>query len=705
MSVSGAGILPYAYFNNTIYFLFGREHLQSGWSGSGTLADFGGAVEDDHINPATLAEFGATASEVARVAAAIEFWEETMGLFYTKKEAYTMLKQQNGLMVKNGGYAEHLMKIDYNPYWVELFTNAWNYVMSCAVAFNGTENKKEAYGKKGVAYHIPSCPDGYTEKTEIKWVKYEDLKAHIEMGSSEKYRPELISTMKLIFANKDFKKLLDEASIFKNPDQVGFVAPIVAEPILPAPVVAPSPKVIAPTGPDTWPAFYPKPPYTAGLVTSLQSHYQYLLANLPGIAQKPNFAPLFSDIDQINQYHYELKQYIYLKTISGAGAKNEAPVMPLASWKNDYCPLSDDSTIHKKLGQGANGSAYLITTKVKPICCKDPLKFVVKIVPNQASSGESELNNIGLDTPFAKDVIPTKKTNIYATEVGSLSMVNHLITHSKCYNFPYFYGTAKCNEDGQHYMYMQASGGNFHNTSLGSGEFAATVLQGLMGIRAMYSIRLVHGDINTSNLAYQTVSAFKQPVYKYGGEYYIGSPTNHILHFIDFGFGFIKDKLESTSRIQKDKTRVNINVNWDNNPNLKELNEPSHMAYKGFYVAKPDQADAAYIRRHLLDLYQFYDTLAQKISATNMVKFTSVRDYFMQFFANPYYYSKNYGVINPIGGAKPPTNADSAISEIWNGIFSRLVTSGAVTKLSETEFLKITDLKAYMFLGDLDVKA
>ena len=668
----GAGILPIAYWNNTIYFLVGREHEESGWTGSKKLSDFGGSIEAKHKLQTSLDEVGGVAEDYRKYTAATEFWEETMGLFYNKKIVFAMLKQQKNPIITSGNYYMHVLKIDYNPYWESLFNNAYNYVLSCATKHPS---------KIGYQY-IPSCPEGFTEKTEIKWVPYNEIKKQVDTYSSttSEYRPEFVASLRKLFADKEFPKLLSDASVFKNPDQIGFVAPVTSEPIIP--IVE-----------YKWPSFYPeKDKITKGLINTLASHYAYLLANFDLIVNNVKMAQMFKYIDGVNQFHYEVKSFIYLKAVPGAGKSStpEAPILPKVYWTNDYCPLTDPSLISYQLGSGAYGTAHKIIGPASK-CCTKPINYIVKSTNEKVDT--KQLTDILLDTPFPQMIIPSKKTDIFATEVGSLSVINSIVNRSICYNFPYFYGSALCKSNSTNYMYMQTIEQQFDKISINSNELGSLLLQGIMGIFAMYTERLVHGDINNLNFAYNLLPGgiLKRPVYKFKNKYHIGMPTDKILYFIDFGMGFIKDKLEPQERIEKDKSRVNNNVNWSKAEKFTSavIKGPAYTAYKGYYVPPEVGEQAAYIRRHLLDFYLLFDTFNKSYGVTLMAPFNNIRDHFLPTFANPTYFA---GLESPV----------VIIAKTHNNILATMNAAG-LKALDEIEFKKLnpTDL---MFLGNLDTE-
>lgn len=650
---TGAGILPYAFYNNTIYFLVGREHLESGWTGSGKLSDFGGAVESKHKNPADTA--------------ASEFWEETMGLFYSKDEVYNLLSTQNDLKSQNGSYLTHLLRIEYNPFWVELFQNAFNYVLTCSVP-----NPK----KQGMQY-IPSCPDGWTEKTEIRWVVYTDLKKDVDSNSSL-YRPEFIASSKVLFAKKEFTKLLDDASIFIDKNKKGIIVPIVSEPIISTPMYK-------------WPVFYPDfpinpTPEEKPIENSLTYHYSILISGLPFIVKEKIFAQIFNYIDQINQFHYETKSFIVSRATGKKLTEKEILPPQMAYSATSYCPFDVGSDfISKELGSGDYGKVYEATGPMTT-CCASPMKLAIKTTHPSAQVDVSQIINqikdIRLDTTKITDIITSKKTHVYSCEIGALACVKYLVTRSICYNLPYFYGVMQCVTNKRLYMYMQLIRNRF-DTLPEDIDVGPLLLQGLYAIRSLLEAELTHGDINTDNLAWNSLgpAIHKRPLYKLkSNQYIIGSPTNQILYLIDFGMGFIKGKLEADERIEKDKSRVNNHINWTPTlQNFKFSSQP-HLAYKGYYepIGKP------MLRRQLLDLYLLFSTFRSKFGTGKMIKYQGISEYFMPIFYNPTHFSKT-----PL-----------SIHVIWDTIFNML---GQIegTSIIDENALKKLNPNDLVFLGSL----
>lgn len=141
------GVLPYAHHQGTRYYLLGKEHLETGWDGSGKWSDFGGDPE----------------GEEPYIGAAREFYEETMGFFGNLEELKLLVR--NGIRVQVGGGYTFLVEIPFDPNVSILFERVHRYFLQCA-----SMHKQ----KKGYMF-IPSCPSGMYEKTDIRWIKEADL--------------------------------------------------------------------------------------------------------------------------------------------------------------------------------------------------------------------------------------------------------------------------------------------------------------------------------------------------------------------------------------------------------------------------------------------------------------------------------------------------------------------------------------------------
>lgn len=98
-----AGILPYTVYNDTIYFLIGKNAYEKTWS------DWGGLCEKviDEMNPLKTA--------------AREFYEETIGSVLSYDEAFSLLNSSNYILVntestKGLPYKMYIIKVVYKNY-------------------------------------------------------------------------------------------------------------------------------------------------------------------------------------------------------------------------------------------------------------------------------------------------------------------------------------------------------------------------------------------------------------------------------------------------------------------------------------------------------------------------------------------------------------------------------------------------------------
>tara|TARA_B110000008_G_scaffold274304_1_gene309881 strand:+ start:470 stop:973 length:504 start_codon:yes stop_codon:yes gene_type:complete len=94
----GAGILPFAHFNNTIYFFFGRENMEGGHSAAGKWSDFGGSREKNETEYDTGLREGC---------------EELSGIFGDNDTIDKLLKKTN-ITIKSNTYYTYLMEVEYD---------------------------------------------------------------------------------------------------------------------------------------------------------------------------------------------------------------------------------------------------------------------------------------------------------------------------------------------------------------------------------------------------------------------------------------------------------------------------------------------------------------------------------------------------------------------------------------------------------------
>ena len=94
----GAGILPFARFNNTIYLFFGRENMEGGHSAAGKWSDFGGSKEKMETEYETAIREGC---------------EELSGIFGEVETIEKLVKKTNAV-VKTKTYYTYLMEVKYD---------------------------------------------------------------------------------------------------------------------------------------------------------------------------------------------------------------------------------------------------------------------------------------------------------------------------------------------------------------------------------------------------------------------------------------------------------------------------------------------------------------------------------------------------------------------------------------------------------------
>ena len=174
------GVLFYAYKNGRKVLLLGREAIVDKWHSSGKLSDFGGSPEK-----------GETSSETA----IRECYQETMGVLGCTITLKSILDTGKALYVKSTNATIYLVNIRYDENLPNYFNNIYNYLTKC---------QKDHPDWTGFKY-IPSCPEGFVEKTEMIWVLLDDIINEInkiDSGQQELeksiYRSSFIESLKEI---------------------------------------------------------------------------------------------------------------------------------------------------------------------------------------------------------------------------------------------------------------------------------------------------------------------------------------------------------------------------------------------------------------------------------------------------------------------------------------------------------------------------
>lgn len=161
-----SGILIYSFNNeNKLVFLLGKENK------SKKYCDFGGGKENNETDEETAIR---------------EFDEESMRSIMTIEEITNKIKNDSFNVVVNN-YREYVVKIDYNEYIPQIYNRIRDKLDICMLDMNGK-------------YQIPTCPNGFLEKSEMRWFTINDLKKEIN-----NLRPVFKPTLYVVL-----KKLLEE---------------------------------------------------------------------------------------------------------------------------------------------------------------------------------------------------------------------------------------------------------------------------------------------------------------------------------------------------------------------------------------------------------------------------------------------------------------------------------------------------------------
>ena len=167
MYIMGAGILPVAFFEKNIYFLFSRENMHR--NRTVDWRDFGGTPNHN---------------ETPRQTAIREGWEETMGFFGNKSAISKLIKEKTKYVSKK--------RDKYCLYVVE-------------VKMDKTLPKRfrEHYLKMYKKDKSKIAKNGLYEKDKLRWIKLENLKRNKHLFKSW-YYPIVLDIFE--YFNKNIKK-------------------------------------------------------------------------------------------------------------------------------------------------------------------------------------------------------------------------------------------------------------------------------------------------------------------------------------------------------------------------------------------------------------------------------------------------------------------------------------------------------------------
>lgn len=168
------GVLPYAKNNGNVYFLLGRESIVPNWSESGKFSDSGGAPHDQN--------------EDSLISAARECFEETMGILGCETTLKSLLTQNaSKTLIPSMRSLIYILPIDYDENLPTHFNRIYNYLTKCMGEHSVWKGFK----------HISSCPEGYCEKIEMKWVSRNELTIATN-NQDNNYRSSFLKSMDII---------------------------------------------------------------------------------------------------------------------------------------------------------------------------------------------------------------------------------------------------------------------------------------------------------------------------------------------------------------------------------------------------------------------------------------------------------------------------------------------------------------------------
>ena len=165
MDYKGAGVLIYKKCDNKLFFLLGKENLiiSKKCNKGNKYCDFGGkrdSIDNNYIDTASR-----------------EFYEETMGSLYSVCEMRNKLINCKVFYNEKYKYHQFLLEDTISEDKINTFNKIRSYLTSCMRII--PQDKDIFYQK------LPSCPDGYVEKSEIKWFELNEIISNTTMFRHE----------------------------------------------------------------------------------------------------------------------------------------------------------------------------------------------------------------------------------------------------------------------------------------------------------------------------------------------------------------------------------------------------------------------------------------------------------------------------------------------------------------------------------------
>lgn len=175
------GVLPFARepTSGKLMFLLGREVDIKDWHDSNKWSDFGGKPLEEEL--LVYEKYGM--DHGLKDAAIRECYEETMGMLGCIDYLRTRQLERTCIVNDDGKTIAliYTMPIMYDERLPTYYNRVYNYFKKCA---------KDHPELKGFKY-IPSCPEGYMEKTELKWFTIDDI---IDIKKVDLFRPSFLNS-------------------------------------------------------------------------------------------------------------------------------------------------------------------------------------------------------------------------------------------------------------------------------------------------------------------------------------------------------------------------------------------------------------------------------------------------------------------------------------------------------------------------------
>jgi hypothetical protein len=197
LDIHAGGVLIYSFNKDgKIVFLLGRENYvksiqNNKHSKAGKLCDFGGGI----LNTESI-QYGITR----------EFYEESMGAIMSNDDLLKLITSDEAFIFinKEHPYIECIIKINYNTELPRVYNNIRRYLDACMLYISKDD--------VNFLHTIPSCPHGYLEKTEIKWLTISDILNDVDNIRME-FRNTIYKVIKIYFTH--FLSPEEEASLPK----------------------------------------------------------------------------------------------------------------------------------------------------------------------------------------------------------------------------------------------------------------------------------------------------------------------------------------------------------------------------------------------------------------------------------------------------------------------------------------------------------